>query len=356
MGHWNLNGVVSRQFGNKLDLDVVKNTISKYDIFGVSETHLPPQNGKNIDTFRDFHSYRSPGKRQNDSSGGLSVYIKKDIMQGISIIHDETPDFMWIEMDKRFFNLEDNIYIGFVYISPINSNLNVNQECQSFESLEKDICKFKSKGNVMLLGDFNSRTCNLPDFIVNDGDKHTPVPDVYISDEFESLQARRNEDISPPNAYGKRLIDLCREMELRFLNGRVMGDLSGKLTCYKWNGCSAVDYAVVQKDIFRNVDFFKVHDLMGHISDHCLISVGLKCKFYRHLLDSQCIYDLRPKYKWNNQSEFIYKAAMQSSEISAKIEQFLDVTNGTDVEKMTESVCDILHSAAKSTLKQNKSS
>ena len=43
----------------------------------------------------------------------------------------------------------------------------------------------------MLLGDFNSRVSTRSDFIINDDDKNTPVPDTYISDEDERLPGRR---------------------------------------------------------------------------------------------------------------------------------------------------------------------
>ena len=36
-----------------------------------------------------------------------------------------------------------------------------------------------------------------------------------------------------------------------------------------------VDYEIVQNSLLRVIDFFKVYDLMGHLSDNCLISLGL---------------------------------------------------------------------------------
>ena len=45
----------------------------------------------------------------------------------------------------------------------------------------KDISKFSLKGDVMLLGDFNSRVSRLSDYINNDDDKHTPIPDTYMT-------------------------------------------------------------------------------------------------------------------------------------------------------------------------------
>ena len=123
----------------------------------------------------------------------------------------------------------------------------------------------KKKGSIVLIGDTNSRIGTFNDFILNDDDKHSPVPDAYVSDENENLLNRHNEDISSVNTYGRRLLDLCKDHEMRILNGRTIGDLSGKLTCYKWNGSSTVDYGIVQRNIFNNVDFFKVHNLEGPI-------------------------------------------------------------------------------------------
>ena len=161
-------------------------------------------------------------------------------------------------MDKTFFHLEENIYIGFVYTDPVNSSIN-DRERTAYESLEKDVSKFSVKGSVMLLGDFNSRVSTRSDFIINDDDKHTPVPDTYISDEDERLPVRRNEDTTA-NEYGKQLLSLCQDYQMRILNGRFLGDLNGKLTCFKWNGSSTVDYGIVHKDLLNKYNFSKLVD------------------------------------------------------------------------------------------------
>ena len=82
------------------------------------------------------------------------------------------------------------------------------------------------------MGDFNSGTSTSPDFNVTDDDKYTPVPEQYNSDEHESFYNRENKDIFSVNEYGKKLLELCIETELRILNGRMLGDLEGKLTCH----------------------------------------------------------------------------------------------------------------------------
>ena len=80
--------------------------------------------------------------------------------------------------------------------------------------MENDICKFKENGSIVLIGDTNSRIGTFNDLILNDDDKHSPVPDAYVSDENENLLNRHNEDISSVNTYGRRLLDLCKDHEM----------------------------------------------------------------------------------------------------------------------------------------------
>ena len=97
------------------------------------------------------------------------------------------------------------------------------------------------------------------------------MPEQYYSYEHKSLYNRENNDVCSVNAYGKILLEVYIESELRIVNSRVLCDLEGKLTFHKWNGSSTVDYGIVQNSLFREIDFFKVYDLMGHLLDHCLI-------------------------------------------------------------------------------------
>ena len=282
----------------------------------------------------------------------MCVYIGDELLEGVSVIHGETPDYMWVELKRQFFHLEENVYIGFVYISPVNSSIN-DREVTAFESLEKDISKFSFKGSVMVLGDFNSRVSKMSDFIINDDDKHTPVPDTYISDEYEHLSARHNE-ATIINEYGKHLLTLCQEYQLRIMNGRILGDLEGKLTCFKWNGCSTVDYAIVHKDLWNKIDFFKVRELVGDISDHCPISCGFKCS-YKVTDFKNDIYPLKANFKWDEQSEFIYKSALTSGGIGNQITAVLQMTeNELCIDEMLSKVENILKSAAQGALKERK--
>ena len=72
---------------------------------------------------------------------------------------------------KSIFSIRGRYYVCFIYVPPVNSTFTNSQENNSFEMLENDVCKFKSKGRVVLMGDLNSRTGTSPDFNVTDDDK-----------------------------------------------------------------------------------------------------------------------------------------------------------------------------------------
>ena len=52
---------------------------------------------------------------------------------------------------------------------------------------------------------------------------------------------------------------------VRIVNGRKIGDILGRYTCYKWNGCS----------VNGGMLSFKVLDILDSWSDHCQITINI---------------------------------------------------------------------------------
>jgi hypothetical protein len=95
-----------------------------------------------------------------------------------------------------------------------------------------DVFDFKTKGQVLLMGDFNGRVGNLSDYIPNDKGEHIQkVEDDYSP--YLHIRERNFYD-SKVNYRGYEIIDLCLSSKSRIINGRVLGDISGKLTFQKW--------------------------------------------------------------------------------------------------------------------------
>ena len=65
---------------------------------------------------------------------------------------------------------------------------------------------------------------------------------------------------------GGSLLDLCIANLFRILNGRVLGDLTGKLTC-QLGDVSVVDYGDASEGLLPLINIFMVHEYYGHYSN-----------------------------------------------------------------------------------------
>ena len=83
-----------------------------------------------------------------------------------------------------------------------------------------DILTFSSKGSILLLGDFNSKTGKYSDTVCHDGNN------IITNDQFDSLlrPSPRNSYYNEFNSHGKRFIGICKSTDLKILNGGVSGD------------------------------------------------------------------------------------------------------------------------------------
>ena len=141
-----------------------------------------------------------------------------------------------------------------------HSSYSKNVLCNKFrtwEILTEEIAFYKSKYRIGLVGDFNARTGNLPDFNIDDDGRFVGLPDNYISD--IDIISRANSDLIV-NEFGKRLIELCCMSGIRIINGRKIGDSMGRKTCHEWNGSSSVDYMLADESLFHLIQSFKIHN------------------------------------------------------------------------------------------------
>ena len=101
-----------------------------------------------------------------------------------------------------------------------------------FHLLEDDILQYKAKGDIILIGDCNSRTGNIQDW-VELGDE----VDCILSS-FNSIDRTTRTNVDTiVNNYGRELISLCRTTGLQIRNGR-HGIHSNRFTCFRHNGQS----------------------------------------------------------------------------------------------------------------------
>ena len=121
IGCWNINGFNSKSLGNKFQQSEVLGIINKHDIFGIVETHADSNSDLQIHDFRHYVKRRENSKGKLNS-GGTDVYIRKTIIGGTSFITTRNKNILWIKLDKSFFELDKDLYLGIVYISPNTSH------------------------------------------------------------------------------------------------------------------------------------------------------------------------------------------------------------------------------------------
>ena len=168
--------------------------------------------------------------------------------------------------------------------------------------LQKEISSFSSiGGEIILRGDFNSRLGNKhKDYILSDTNEFLPI---HSSITETDILTFRNSQNKKTNVNGKHFVDLCMVNNLKILNERTIGDLTGKYTFHQYNGSSVVDYIIAEPDIFDKINYFQVLPLTTY-SDHCQIIANLNIKPLNPTNGSKNSYANTPgQFKWDNSSK-----------------------------------------------------
>ena len=159
-------------------------------------------------------------RRAKRASGGIIIYIKDDIRQGVRLVNNEIDCVVWLKLDKTYFSIEEDIYICIPYVAPGNSPIHGLYNVDIFNSIEDDVF-FKQYGKVFLFGDLNSRISIKPDYIENDR--------VIRSRDFETEADTPTPRCSMDrgtNHFGESLLDLSKATGMRIVNGRFFKDQS----------------------------------------------------------------------------------------------------------------------------------
>lgn len=149
-----------------------------------------------------------------DRLRGICIYVHEQLQRFIKEIKvkEDCEYVLWIEIEDIFPTINDSVLLGVVYI-PGNA--------EQFEGFEAEVKQKCSKyEHVILTGDFNSHTQTDTDFTQNDAFK-----DVFrIFNRLSIPLLRSNQDKSDKCQNGKKLIALCKQNNIRILNGRLFSD------------------------------------------------------------------------------------------------------------------------------------
>ena len=337
--HWNIEGFKNSITSKFSDREFI-NELRKHDIVALTETHAGPNVDLTVDGYFTYCTSRAKHPKARKFSGGIAVLIRDHLRGGIEILRTSS-DLVWVKLNRDFFRFQEDVYIGVAYISPQSSKCTKDLAEKAWNDLEKDVSQYVELGKVMLLGDFNSRTGTLADHIMQDDNTYTPTGDTYVSD--TNIRARCSEDAST-NEYGKKLLEVCKNARLRILNGRILGDLNGKMTCFQWNGSSVVDYCIVHEDLLGVIDYFKVHDLKGMFSNHCKISIQIPSDV-KIVKNREKLSAFPSSIKWSEDVASTFTSLLESDEIKNNLSMLESSIATSDINETVENLTGIFQLA-----------
>ena len=243
--------------------------------------------------------YRTFQHRQaKRSSGGIALYYKESIKNGIQIVRNHFNSIIWLKLDHSFFKTKHDIYLCGIYLWNEESPAYDVVSIDFFDLLESDITHYDSLGEVYVCGDFNSRSGVKYDFVRSNSKNALFDNDDYVPVE---INVRASLD-TKCNRFGSKLLDLCKSTSTRIVNGRI-GDDQGAFTFMSRNGASVVDYLLSKECNFSNITCFNVGSI-NVWSDHAPLYFSLSCN--NILLIEQA--ESYTTYKWSQKYKDQFRA------------------------------------------------
>ena len=225
--------------------------------------------------------------------------------------------------------------MGIVYIPPETSTREKRLKIDHFKILKETTAKLKNE-NIILVGDFNSRTTGLDDTLLKEKHGNNDV----LADFYSKIDSKRcNQDLSG-NKYGKKLIEHCVATRSFIVNGRTVGDFQGKLTCHEKEGSSTVDYAVVNESLQTVIRKFEVLDTTVG-SDHCPIVLEINKKA-GYSIKKKSLTKKASSIYWNDENKQKFLTSLSTSEVQNSIVELENMIDSSSesvepvIEKLTE--------------------
>lgn len=363
----NVQGLISKRV-NKLKTKEVSSVFQNNDVVLFTEVWSNELLDLSVDGFECFPLHRTtckPNTKRN--SGGIAVYIRNKYVTNDILFHCSEDDILWLKISGSKVNLQNDLFIGLTYIIPELSSRQSMVDTSTFDRLMDSIVMINNltneQCNIILAGDFNSRTSDNADFVTFDSDSNMHVlPDDYISDQF---LPRFSQDKGHLNSNGTYLLDFCKQTGLRILNGRVGKDAGiGKHTFIGSRGSSLVDYILASEHLFNFVSQFEVEE-PNLLSDHCLVSFELNIKIvvlegnYENLRPTQTS-KLHSKVVWNGDLKNQFIAALNSNNVCSSLNDLKmtveNCINSNEIDNVVSSFVNVLDGVVSPLFKKNVTS
>lgn len=138
--------------------------LNEYDIIGLQESKLDDIDSVSINGYTIFHKNRKSCSRYR--SGGITLLVRNELSSHITILRNDSKLTLWFSVSKNIMPNNSDLICGVVYIPPIGSKYAHTDPYLELQNEYDKFCAYTE--NVMLFGDFNSRTAIHKDFVKSD--------------------------------------------------------------------------------------------------------------------------------------------------------------------------------------------
>ena len=358
MCFWNIHGLNE----HKLSYPVLGKYLKQFNIIFLTETwsekskessktYISESDALELDgfTYIDIsREYRHPNAIR--SAGGIGIFIKHELSKGIHI-HGNFKDIIaWLKLDKSYFTLEKDLYIGTIYLPPKQSTV---IEDDLFSVVQNSIACLPSNSDVLLCGDWNARLGSSPHADIDtrivegkDLDLSHLVGINEINDPCNydfllkrGILNRSTMDKYMLNNYGKQLYTLCKTTQLMIMNGRMGSDRNiGRFTRVDTTGKSLVDIAIATHKVFDMTIDFEIHSKFPE-SDHLPVMINLNIANRDQILINQknniaSVWSPTYKYIWDEDNIKTIPDVLEDTKSMQFYDSYLDALSShknTDV-------------------------
>ena len=292
--------------------------INNHDICILQETMRKDDSKLNIENFWDFSQVRPKKQKIGRHSGGITILIRENLREGIKIAQN-SDGILWFRLLKAFFHTKNDLYICGVYVPPHNSPYYTTEY---FDKIIASVSKFTQQGDVIMCGDFNSRigkgnNCQEVEIPhLEELPLHTPkIPNMMERSACDQVV----------NQHGKKLIQICDDLNLHVANGRVAEDQLGNFTCYTNKGSSTVDLVIGDSQMIQKIRSLKILP-PEYTSVHSPVSFRVNCNL-EVAQEKQLSIPLPPKIIWDPEKIPDLREALTSPQISESLRNITTTLN-----------------------------
>ena len=259
----NVHGQLSR------GVDELLQVAGGHDILVFTETWLGEgQLAPDIEGYRAFHWARPQALRSSSARGGMACYVRTQLHQHVTLEGGDASNSFAVMRISKDAGFERDLYLFVCYIVPRKDTRISIATRGIWAELRDSVGAALSKGQVLLVGDFNARTGHRADYRSSD------LLDEQHQFGLEPICTQRNSQDAVVNPHGRELLRLCQQTGLRIANGRVPGDEPGRISYVSPKGhASLVDYVVACPRAFGLVTHLSV--VPAPLTDHLALQLEL---------------------------------------------------------------------------------